>query len=57
MSAQSPLRCPDGSWRLNDVYEVSCPDCDGSIEFFKTDTKRACPRCGKQVLNPRKNTE
>ena len=50
------LNCPGQStlfWRPEDIFEMPCPHCGQSIEFFKTDVKRPCPQCGRKVLNPR----
>ena len=50
--------CPGQStmfWRPEDVYELPCPHCGYSIEFFKTDLKRKCPQCDQEVLNPKAN--
>ena len=51
-------QCPGQStmfWRPEDIYELPCPYCSYSIEFFKTDLKRKCPQCSQEVLNPKAN--
>ena len=51
-------QCPGQStmfWRPEDVHEKPCPQCGYSIEFFKTDLKRKCPQCHREVLNPTSN--
>ena len=51
-----PSKCPGQNtmfWRPEDIFEISCPHCGHALEFFKTDVKRPCPRCGEKVLNPR----
>lgn len=35
-------------WRPEDVYEVNCPHCRASVEFFKDDPGRKCASCGKK---------
>lgn len=40
--------------KFEDVFfEVTCAHCGNSIEFFKSDLKRACSRCGQDTLNPK----
>ena len=51
------LRCPGQDARLlrpEDVFEVSCP-CGEAVEFFRDDARRLCPRCGRSLLNPRRD--
>jgi len=51
-------KCPGQStmfWRPEDVHELPCPHCGYSIEFFKIDLKRKCPKCRHEVLNPKAN--
>jgi len=40
-------------WGPDDVFEIPCPGCGYSVEFFKIDISRRCPACGRQMLNPR----
>ena len=40
-------------WKSDDIFDISCPDCHGAVEFFKDDIKRECPKCNKVVFNPR----
>lgn len=50
------MKCPGQDWRYwreDVVFEVSCPYCKESIEFFKDDTIRKCPSCKKPVPNPK----
>ena len=56
--AETKQPCPGQStmfWRPEDIYDVPCPNCEGTIEFFKTDLKRPCPHCGEKILNPKMN--
>jgi endogenous inhibitor of DNA gyrase (YacG/DUF329 family) len=50
------MRCPGQDWRYwkeDAIFEVKCPYCGASIEFFKDDTVRKCPQCKRPVPNPR----
>lgn len=40
-------------WRPEDVFDITCQECGGTVEFFKTDGARRCPGCGTRVQNPR----
>lgn len=40
-------------WRPDDIFNVPCASCGASIEFFKDDASRRCPKCGTRVQNPR----
>ncbi len=49
-------KCPRQEQRLwtpDDEFEVKCPGCGRSIEFFKDEEKRKCRKCGLTVINPR----
>ncbi len=48
-------RCPGQDsrrWRSDDVFDVQCPDCAQTIEFWKDEPTRRCTNCGQKVLNP-----
>ncbi len=50
------MRCPGQDtryWKEDAIFEVPCPFCGRELEFFKDDTSRRCPSCGRQVPNPR----
>lgn len=50
------MNCPGQDtryWKPNDIFEVSCPTCGASVEFFKDDPARRCKRCGERFPNPR----
>lgn len=52
------VRCPGQNtqfWGPGDVFEVRCSDCGKALEFFKDDSQRHCPGCGRVVFNPRMN--
>jgi hypothetical protein len=40
-------------WTAKDIFDVSCPYCDNSIEFWKDEPFRLCRVCRKEVRNPR----
>jgi anaerobic ribonucleoside-triphosphate reductase len=49
-------KCPGQDtryWTPDDIYEVLCPHCDSSMEFFKDESVLPCPDCGKEVRNPK----
>ena len=51
-------KCPGQSslfWKPEDVTEKPCPDCGYLVEFFKTDIKRKCPQCSREMINPKAN--
>lgn len=52
------VRCPGQNtqfWGPGDVFEVRCSGCGKGLEFFKDDSQRRCPHCGRLVFNPRMN--
>jgi putative nucleotidyltransferase with HDIG domain len=49
-------RCPGQDqrfWKPDDIFEVQCPNCGESIEFFKDEPKLKCVRCKNIVVNPK----
>jgi len=40
-------------WKPEDIFEVECPNCGKSIEFFKDEPKLKCRKCGHIVINPK----
>lgn len=49
-------RCPGQDqrfWKPGDIFETTCPHCEGAIEFWKDDPKVKCPGCGRTVANPK----
>ena len=43
-------RCPGRDqrvWHDQDVYEVPCPQCGASVEFWKDDAQHKCEKCGE----------
>ncbi len=50
------MKCPGQDtryWKEDAIFEVRCPHCGQAVEFFKDDTSRKCPGCGKRLPNPR----
>lgn len=50
------MKCPGQDtrfWGPEAINESSCPNCGGSIEFFKDESSRKCRKCGLKVLNPK----
>ncbi len=50
------MKCPGQDtqyWKPGAIFEVKCPECGGSVEFFKDDTTRKCPACGHRFINPK----
>ena len=50
------IRCPGqdtGFWDLTAIYEVTCPKCNKTVEFFKDDPVRTCKHCGHEFVNPK----
>jgi len=50
------MKCPGQDmqfWKPGDIFEVECPRCDGTVEFFKDDTARRCGHCGHRFANPK----
>jgi hypothetical protein len=49
------MKCPGQDsryWKPGAIFEVTCPKCRKSVEFFKDDTTRLCKNCGHRFLNP-----
>jgi putative nucleotidyltransferase with HDIG domain len=50
------FRCPGQDqrfWKPEDIFEVQCPGCGKTIEFFKDEPKLKCRKCGQMVINPK----
>lgn len=49
------MKCPGQDtqyWTPGAIYEVKCPECGHTVEFFKDDTARKCSKCGHRFANP-----
>lgn len=49
-------RCPGQdmrNWGYDAIFEIDCPKCHDSIEFFKDEIKHRCRGCGEVVFNDR----
>ena len=50
------VRCPGQDqrfWKPEDIFEVQCPGCGESVEFFKDEPKLKCRNCKQVVVNPK----
>lgn len=50
------FRCPGQDqrfWKPEDIFDVKCPGCGKSVEFFKDEPKMKCRKCGQMVINPK----
>jgi HD superfamily phosphodiesterase/DNA-directed RNA polymerase subunit RPC12/RpoP len=50
------MRCPGQDsryWKPGAIYEVTCPHCGSSVEFFKDESTRRCKKCGNKLVNPK----
>ncbi len=48
------IRCPGQDLKFfdpDDVFDIACPECSCSVEFFRNDFKRECPECGTIIYN------
>ena len=49
------MKCPGQDtlyWKPGAIYDVKCPECGKTVEFFKDDTARKCGHCGHRFVNP-----
>ena len=49
-------KCPGQNrqfWGPDDVYDVQCLSCGYKVEFFKDEIKLKCPKCKKEIMNPK----
>ena len=49
------MRCPGQDmrfWRPGDIFQIPCPKCGTTVEFFKDEVRRKC-RCGHEIVNPK----
>jgi hypothetical protein len=49
------MKCPGQDtqyWQAGAIFDVKCPKCDHTVEFFKDDTSRKCGHCGHRFINP-----
>jgi endogenous inhibitor of DNA gyrase (YacG/DUF329 family) len=49
------MKCPGQDtqyWSPSAIFEVDCPKCGQSVEFFKDDTSRKCGNCDHRFVNP-----
>jgi len=49
-------RCPGQDqrfWKPEDIFEVKCPVCETSVEFWKDEPQVKCPGCKHEIVNPK----
>lgn len=49
-------KCPGQDqryWKPEDIFEISCPNCNEAVEFFRDEPKLKCPKCNQIVINPK----
>ncbi len=49
-------KCPRQEQRSrspDNEFEIECPGCGQSLEFFQDEQKRKCRNCGQMVMNPK----
>jgi hypothetical protein len=49
------MKCPGQDtqyWQADAIFDVTCPECGKTVEFFKDDTLRKCSHCGHRFINP-----
>ncbi|HUV50769.1 MAG TPA: hypothetical protein VMW78_07120 [Anaerolineae bacterium] len=49
------MKCPGQDtryWKPEAIFDAKCPGCSHKVEFFKDDTTRKCPNCGRRFKNP-----
>ena len=47
-------KCPrqdPNSFKTGDIFELACPGCGESIEFFGDEAQHKCPKCGEIVVS------
>jgi hypothetical protein len=52
------MKCPGQDtryWKPGDIFDVDCPHCGNTVEFFKDEATRKCSRCKNKIVNPRMN--
>ncbi len=42
-------------WKPEDIFDVRCPHCSNTIEFWKDEPTRVCSSCKNEIHNPRIN--
>ncbi len=50
------MKCPGQDmkyWKNDAIFDVNCPQCGTSIEFYKDDTTRKCSNCHHRIVNPK----
>ena len=40
-------------WGFDSIFDIECPNCGASVEFFKDEIRRYCPECREPVYTIR----
>ena len=49
-------KCPGQDqrfWKPEDIFEIDCPECGISVEFWKDEPQVKCPNCKHSIVNPK----
>jgi len=50
------MKCPGQDmqyWTDGAIFDIECPKCGESVEFYKDDTSRKCGHCDHRFVNPK----
>ncbi len=50
------MKCPGQDmqyWTEGAIFDVKCPECGSTVEFYKDDTTRKCNKCDHRFVNPK----
>jgi HD superfamily phosphohydrolase YqeK len=50
------MKCPGQDtryWQPGAIFEITCPWCSHTVEFFKDESTRKCKNCGHKLVNPK----
>ena len=50
------MKCPGQDtrfWKPGTIFEIECPKCGNTVEFFKDEATRRCGKCGSKLVNPK----
>lgn len=50
------MKCPGQDtryWQPGAIFEIQCPWCNHTVEFFKDESTRRCKQCGHKIVNPK----
>lgn len=50
------MKCPGQDtrfWKPGTIFEIECPKCGNTVEFFKDEATHRCGKCGSKLVNPK----